>query len=115
MKPLIDVHDPEELHRLICLLEGAGIPTFHRRHGGRGDSYDVLFVRIDAQHEDALRLLANPLHVVSNPVDPAEVAALEAVEEAFPVPRLDRVLGLLVSILGVVLLLYLLGAILLTP
>lgn len=60
----------EELERLRALLEDHGIPIYvtDSVRAGRGS----VFVCLDSQFEDAVALLRDPHHRVSQPVDVAQ-------------------------------------------
>ena len=68
MKSLGFFNDSTEADKVYELLSSRGIPSYIE---GKGiySSGIVVFVCINEQHEDAIALLKNPNHVVSQPVD----------------------------------------------
>ena len=70
MKSLGDFKGSTECSQIRALLASRGIPT--KLGTSVGIDPSPLYVCIDAQYEDALAVLANPDHVVANPVDVAK-------------------------------------------
>ena len=62
---------PEELDRITELLERNGVPIYVSARLPRGGP-SGLFVCLDEQYDDAVALLRNPHHKVTNPVDVAD-------------------------------------------
>jgi len=70
MRLLTYVASRSEQARLIGLLQSQGIPVLGDQMPGiRYSMQTALFVCIDEQYDDALALLKNPEHTVSEPVD----------------------------------------------
>lgn len=70
MRLLARFHDPGELTRVRALLRQKGVPTWANTIEGRRLRWQaVLHVCLDAQLDDALRLLRDPAHVPAHPVD----------------------------------------------
>jgi hypothetical protein len=90
MKLLTRVYDPDLIFDLRLLLENAGIPTLIHTHGCRDMYYYLLFVVIDDQLEDAIKLLKNPNHIVSNPVYIDEYESAEMPEGQLDKGTQDR-------------------------
>ena len=81
MRLLARFHDQEEFARVRALLREKGVPTWANTIESRRLGWQaVLHVCVDAQLDDALRLLRDPAHV------PADVAA------DVPTDDLDRAL-----------------------
>ena len=70
MRLLTYVYSRTEQERLVGLLQSHGIPVLgDEMQGIRYTTQIALFVCIDEQYDDALALLKNPEHAVSEPVD----------------------------------------------
>ena len=81
MEYLCRLHDYGEYTRVRALLRAKGIPTYVTDAEGRGlGAQWALFVCLDEQLDDALRLLREPAHVPRVSVD------AEAFEKALDVP-----------------------------
>ena len=75
MHVLARVHDESELERITSLMHGKGIPTFVRSATlRRGVAYWVVFVCLNSQAADAIRILKDPSH---EPAQPVNVATFE--------------------------------------
>lgn len=98
MQYIADVHDGDELRALVDLLEGKGIPTFYRTHGFRSGTYFKLFVRVDAQYEDAILLMRDSNHEVSAPVDMEKYREASKDETLSNLRSLDRIIALIVPV-----------------
>ena len=75
MKLLTQVFSNAERARVEDLLNERGIPTYARGTGGSRTGTALgsdIFVCVDAQFEDAVTLLTDPDHQVSQPIDVAE-------------------------------------------
>ena len=83
MKLVRHFYDPEELRRAINLLHAKGIPT-HLKYSGAPSVWPTpyraaMFVCLDRHLRDAVMVLQDPEHKVSEPVDVgAYLAGLEA-------------------------------------
>ena len=99
MRYLRDVHDAEEVDRLVALLEDRGIAPYVQPIGLRRmlKRYK-LFVMLDAQFEDAVALLRDPEHVVVHPLDPAAIAAIRESHGTWNLPHLDALLAWLLPL-----------------
>lgn len=73
MRLLTYIHDRGELNRVTSLMTGKGIAT-HVVYVGRahGPTRWAVFICINAQIDDAVRLLEDERHVVASPIDVAE-------------------------------------------
>ena len=70
MRLLARFHDQEEFARVRALLREKGVPTWANTIESRRLGWQaVLHVCVDAQLDDALRLLRDPAHVPAHPVD----------------------------------------------
>ena len=76
MKRLADIGDKAELEGVRLLLESKGIPVFVGNEAGARNMgfltpgrQQTLWVVFDEQLDDALALMADPEHVVDEPVD----------------------------------------------
>ena len=70
MRVLGYIHSAEELARVTDLLESRGVPVYAEPARLRyGPSNWCLFVCINAQYDDAVALLADENHMVSQPID----------------------------------------------
>lgn len=69
MRYLATVHDTHELHRMRTLLRERGVPTYVGDASVRLLTRQKLFVCIDSQLDDALKVLKDPTHRVAEPVD----------------------------------------------
>jgi hypothetical protein len=73
MRLLTKIHSSGERAELAAFLESHGIPVFiDSAWTWRASSRSSVFVCLDRQYDDALALLRNPDHVVSEPIDVAE-------------------------------------------
>jgi len=100
LKLLTKVYDRDLLNHSARLLENAGIPVFCKTYGGLVTIYYSLFVLIDDQLEDAIKLLKDPNHVVSNPVDIDEFYRTAWMpEEQFFKKMLDMLLSVIVVLI----------------
>ncbi|TNJ35790.1 hypothetical protein [Arenimonas terrae] len=71
---LLGVYSSAEESSAICgLLRKKGIPTYGEISAPSWRLNRIpIYVCLDSQYEDALAVLANPNHLVANPVDVAE-------------------------------------------
>jgi len=76
MKFLVEAEDAGELVSISSLMEGNGIPIHVSSVGSRLNRSNHIYVFYDAQHEDAMALLADPSYEVENQIDMHEFNAL---------------------------------------
>jgi hypothetical protein len=69
MRVLLHVHDPQELSRITQLMADKGIATHAISPTRRGPWRWIVFVCLNSQYEDAVRLLRDESHVVSSSID----------------------------------------------
>ena len=97
MRAVLTTEDEDEFSRAWNLLQRKGIPVCEQ--SSRFDSLGldtprtqgrVLCIWLDEQYEDARKLLRDPSHVVSNPVDLEEFARIQDELEAQQQQSADR-------------------------
>ncbi|MCL1633243.1 hypothetical protein M2650_01080 [Luteimonas sp. SX5] len=70
MRILTCVHDHAELSRIVGLMHEKGIPTFTRDASPRrGPPHWIVFVCLNSQAEDAVRILKDPDLIAARPVN----------------------------------------------
>lgn len=70
MRYIARLYDQEELRRVRALLRSKGVPTYVTTvQSSRMGLEMALYVCIDAQAEDALKILRDPTHRPAAPVD----------------------------------------------
>lgn len=70
MKFIARFHDEETHLKTRSLLRSKGIPTHSKTIEGRSMGWQaVLFVCLEEQTDDALKLMRDPAHEPANPVD----------------------------------------------
>lgn len=99
MKLLTGYYTIEEAHELQEYLEENGIAVYLEDEGTRTSGFKYsIFAAIDAQYEDAINLMNNPDHVVSNKIDLEHYHSYVASNEGKDATRslmLDKVMNFL--------------------
>ena len=108
MRTLLRSSNEEKIDDACSLLVSNGIPALIQSESYRGDTIWVLFVTLDCQFEEAIKLLNDPTYEVKEPISLEEYERIKVLAEeestAATIKRMDRLLNwsMVIILLGLI-------------